>query len=259
MPALMRPSPVRRGLSVVVVVIAAGTFGLFAQARQQGRAARPELFTEAQATRGAAVYARSCTGCHGATLTGGSAPPLTGPVFARSWEDPRVTLDDLFVIRNTMPPNNTEALSQEERAAVFAHILERNGYPAGRVALTEDQPQLRKERLEVAVLDWANRPEPPAFIAGTDGGVPASFGPDQDTLGRAEGSTDWLVHNHDYAGTRYSPLDRLHADSASRLMPVCAFQMGELGNFQTGPIVHRGVMYVTTMTATVALMRRRAA
>ncbi len=79
------------------------------------------------------------------------------------------------------------ALSQEERAAVFAHILERNGYPAGRVALTEDLPQLRKERLEVAVLDRANRPEPPAFIAGTDGGVPASFGPDQDTLGRRGG------------------------------------------------------------------------
>ena len=31
------------------------------------------------------------------------------------------------------------------------------------------------------------------------------------------------------------------------------FQMGERDNFQTGPIVYSGTMYVTTMTATVAL------
>ena len=31
------------------------------------------------------------------------------------------------------------------------------------------------------------------------------------------------------------------------------FQMGERDNFQTGPIVYNGTMYVTTMAATVAL------
>ena len=31
------------------------------------------------------------------------------------------------------------------------------------------------------------------------------------------------------------------------------FQVGERDNFQTGPIVYNGTMYVTTMTATIAL------
>ena len=66
-------------------------------------------------------------------------------------------------------------------------------------------------------------------------------------------STDWLLHNHDYAGTRYSPLDEITSANASRLTPACMFQMGERDNFQTGPIVHNGVMYVTTMTTTIAL------
>lgn len=46
---------------------------------------------------------------------------------------------------------------------------------------------------------------------------------------------------------------QIDAGNASRLVPVCMFQMGEFGNFQTGPIVHRGVMYVTSPTVTVAL------
>ena len=31
------------------------------------------------------------------------------------------------------------------------------------------------------------------------------------------------------------------------------FQIGERDNFQTGPVVHNGTMFVTTMTATIAL------
>ena len=236
-----------------------------AQAAASSRAA---LFTEAQATRGEAVYAQSCASCHGVTLTGGIAPPLIGPAFARSWNggtpdyltpraddrsDPRVTLDDLFfVLRTTMPPNQANTVPASDRAAVFAFILKSNGYPAGQTTLTADMPELQQQRLEVTALP-AKRAEPPAFIPGATGARPAASGPDQAALNAASASTDWLLHNHDYAGTRYSPLDTITADNASRLTPVCAFQMGERDNFQTGPIVHQGVMYVTTMTATIAL------
>lgn len=231
--------------------------------------ARPGLFTEAQATRGEAVYAQSCASCHGATLTGVTAPPLAGPAFERSWSggtpaslapraddrsDPRVTLDDLFfVLRTTMPPNRSNTVSVPDRAAVFAFILKSNGYPAGQTMLTVDMPQLKQQRLEVTAARPSTRPEPPAFVPGVAGAVPGASGPDQATLNAASQSTDWLFHNHDYAGTRYSPLDAITSENASRLTPVCAFQMGERDNFQTGPIVHQGVMYVTTMTATIAL------
>ena len=230
--------------------------------------ARASLFTDAQAARGEAVYAQSCASCHGVSLTGGTAPPLAGPVFERSWNggtsasvapraddrsDPRVTLDDLFfVLRTTMPPNQANTVPVPDKAAVFAFILKTNGYTAGQTLLTADVPQLKEQHLEVTAA-LAVRPPAPAFIAGAAGAVPATSGPDQATLNDAAGSTDWLVHNHDYAGTRFSPLDEITADNASRLTPVCAFQMGESDNFQTGPIVHKGLIYVTTMTATIAL------
>jgi alcohol dehydrogenase (cytochrome c) len=224
------------------------------QSGQSGRT--PDaLFTEAQAKQGEAIYAAECASCHGATLTGGSAPPLTGPAFARSWSDPRVTLDDLlFVIRTTMPPRSEGTLTETQRAAVFAHILKSNGYPAGSSSLTVATPALRRRRLEVrAAAPAARRPDPPAFIPGAAGARPATTGPAQEVLERSATSTDWLLHNHDYAGTRFSPLTEITSTNAARLAPACIFQMGERDNFQTGPIVHAGVMYVTTMTSTVAL------
>src|ERR1700682_679087 len=62
---------------------------------------RAALFTDAQATSGEALYRQSCAPCHGATLTGGTAPPLTGPAFETSWSHPLVTLADLFFIART--------------------------------------------------------------------------------------------------------------------------------------------------------------
>src|SRR5437899_4266819 len=100
-------------------VVAAG------QSSQTGNATpRPRLFTEAQAASGETVYRQSCASCHGATLTGGTAPSLTGPRFEASWGDPRVTLADLFfIVRTTMPPRASSTLSAQEHAAVFAYIL----------------------------------------------------------------------------------------------------------------------------------------
>jgi alcohol dehydrogenase (cytochrome c) len=249
----MRVLSITQGL-VVAGAVLGGTWVVAFQPSAPQTASRPRLFTEAQAKAGEAVYAKACAGCHGANLTGGSAPPLAGPAFARSWGDPRITLDDLFfIIRTTMPPNNVAALSPADRAAVFAHMLRTNGYAPGSVALTSESPQLRSERLQVTAAPVEIRKEPPAFIAGT-GTVPAAdLGPNQATLNEAERSTDWLLHNHDYSGTRHSPLTEITPANASQLSPACMFQMGERDNFQTMPIVHQGVMYVTTMNSTIAL------
>lgn len=254
---MRRPSSFGACLALVATLVTGGLAtaldaGQTVPSRSPSRAA---LFTEAQAKSGEAVYAQACASCHGAMLTGGTAPSLAGPAFERSWSDPRVTLDDLFfILRTTMPPSGASALSAPERAAVFAYILKSNGYAAGQTTLTADSPQLKQQRLEVIAMPRpSTRAEPPAFIAGAAGAAPAASGPDQMTLNLASGSTDWLFHNHDYSGTRYSPLDEITAANASRLTPACMFQMGERDNFQTGPIVHNGVMYATTMATTIAL------
>ena len=118
-----------------------------------------------------------------------------------------------------------------------------------------DSVQLKLAHLDIAAppARAAGREAPPAFIAGAAGAAPAASGPDQATLNAAARSTDWLFHSHDYGGTRFSPLQDINASNAARLAPVCMFQMGERDNFQTGPIVYNGTMYVTTMTTTVAL------
>ena len=46
------------------------------------------VYSQAQATRGAATYSKTCAGCHGAELMGAdTAPSLTGPDFNSGWND----------------------------------------------------------------------------------------------------------------------------------------------------------------------------
>jgi alcohol dehydrogenase (cytochrome c) len=233
-------------VSIVAAVVVAG--------QAAPPQSRPRLFTAEQAARGEAVYREACAACHGATLAGGNAPALAGPAFARSWSDPRVTLDDVFfIIRTTMPPAGSTAIPIGDKAAVFAYILRENGYESGSTPVAADTAQLARSPVQVRATAAATRAVPPAFLAAAPGVVPATSGPDQATLTAAATSGDWLVHNHDYAGTRHSPLSEITTANAAQLRPACIFQMGERDNFQTGPIVHDGVMYVTTMLTTIAL------
>ena len=238
---------------LVIVALGIGGAALSNAGQAPAPPPRAALFTDAQAAAGEALFRQSCAGCHGATLTGGSAPPLTGPAFEASWSDPRVTLGDLFFLaRTAMPPRASTSLSAADHAAVFAYILKTNGFPAGSAALTAASEALEATHLRPAVARAA-APAPPAFIPGAAGAAPANSGPDQATLTAAAQSTDWLFHTHDYSGTRFSPLLEINVTTAARLAPACMFQVGERDNFQTGPIVYNGTMYVTTMTSTIAL------
>ena len=81
----------------------------------------------------------------------------------------------------------------------------------------------------------------------------AAPGPNQAELDAAAESTEWLLPNHDYAGTRYVKLNQIGPQNASQLRPVCIFQASDLGRALTNPLVYQGVMYVTTAQATLAL------
>ena len=153
-----------------------------------------------------------------------------------------------------MPPRASNTISESDQAAVFAYILKVNGYASGAATLTAASSQLKQAHLDIpGVPRQAARPAAPAFIAGAAGSGPAASGPDQATLNAAGRSSDWLFHGHDYSGSRFSPLQEINATNAAHLSPACMYQMGERDNFQTGPIVYNGTMYVTTQTTTVAL------
>ena len=124
------------------------------------RTVQDGVFSDAQATRGQALYAQRCAGCHGPALAGASAPALTGDLFTNKFR--MEPLSALFIqIRYAMPPvpvapapaagapapaapapaaagNAAGApptipqLTDEQAGDLVAHILKSNGFPAGK-------------------------------------------------------------------------------------------------------------------------------
>jgi PQQ-dependent dehydrogenase (methanol/ethanol family) len=88
----------------------------------------------------------------------------------------------------------------------------------------------------------------PCVAAATDSA--AALPSDTDLLQVAPG--DWLHFNRTYSGDRYSPLSDINVSNAARLTPKCILQLGEIGSFETSPIVYHGRMYLTTSHKTVA-------
>jgi alcohol dehydrogenase (cytochrome c) len=185
---------------------------------------------------------------------------LTGPAFAAAWtagwNDSQLTVDDLdFIIRTAMPKTAPATMAADEYSAVLSYVLQQNGYAAGPNTLQAGSPQMKQTRLRFgAAKDLAAAAPPPLRVSGDAAAIPKGGGPAQEELTRAADSTrDWLYHTHDYSGARYVALDQIDARNASQLRPVCVFQVGGESNFETGPIVYQGTMYITTARDTLAL------
>lgn len=257
------------GLMFCAWIVAASVCAFSQTSLGASQKASPGLYTASQAEAGKKLYSSYCAGCHGEDLRASTAPPLAGQKFADNWSPPKATsapgskpskpwsssLDDvLFVLQTTMPLGNPKALSTDQHVAVFAYILQQNGYPAGNAPLRADSPQLKTTKIQTRAANLsANQPAPP-FIAGDAQGVPTGQGPTQSELNNGQKSGEnWLYHTHDYSGSRFVPLTQIDSSNARQLQVVCAYQVGEVSNFQTGPIVYQGTMYVTTAHSTMAL------
>jgi cytochrome c553 len=123
------------GLLLVVL------FATVSQARPQGTPEHKSVwngvYTDAEATRGQALYENLCVNCHGVALTGGAsmgAPQLAGDKFMENWRE--ATVEDLFLkIRNTMPrqgfQGNDKSLNDRETLDLISFIFKKNGFPTG--------------------------------------------------------------------------------------------------------------------------------
>lgn len=95
------------------------------------------VYTDAQATRGAASYDTSCSGCHRADLGGATGPALKEQRFSRDFAGK--DLKTLFTkVATTMPRNAPATLGDNVYFDIVAHILKENGFPAGAGELTTD-------------------------------------------------------------------------------------------------------------------------
>lgn len=268
--AVRSVSSFRWGLMLCIGIVA-GSIGSFSQAPSASpQKASQGLYTTSQADVGKKLYSSYCAACHGEDLRGPTAPALVGQKFVERWTPPEpgtasgskpvkpwnASLDDvLFVIQTTMPLGSPKTISPEQHVDTLAYILQQNGYPAGDTPLRADSPQLKTTKIQSQALKEKAAAHPaPAFIAGDAKSVPAGQGPTQAELNAGQQSGEnWLYHTHDYSGSRFVPLSQIDAANANQLRAVCAFQVGEDSNFQTGPIVYQGTMYLTTARSTIAL------
>ena len=117
---------------------------------QTAASVRDGVYTNDQASRGAAAYKQKCASCHGPALEGvGQSPPLSGDDFKANWSGK--TLGDLFdEIQATMPADHPGTLSRPVNAQIIAFILKSNEFPDGKKALPADSGALQKIGFDAA-------------------------------------------------------------------------------------------------------------
>ena len=139
-------------------MLAAAVFGAWlavaAGAQEPTTTVADGVYTEAQASRGAAAYEAACAGCHRADLSGNSGPALKEERFARVYagKDLRTLYSK---ITDTMPRNTPGSLTADVYLDIVAHLLKENGFKPGARELTA-------EALEaIRVVPGQPKPAPP--------------------------------------------------------------------------------------------------
>ena len=105
-------------------------------------------YTEEQAQRGKALYKSACASCHGETLSGGDdAPALAGGTFLDNWYGQ--TVGELFSqIRASMPKQDPERLTLQQKIDIVSYILSANGFPAGKAELSDKAEIINQIKIE---------------------------------------------------------------------------------------------------------------
>jgi mono/diheme cytochrome c family protein len=99
------------------------------------------LYTEEQATAGAAVFGKICAECH-------EKKDITNNDFRAKWTA-RPLWDLYELVRTTMPDSNPGGLSRDEYSNALAYILKLNGVPAGPTAVMPDSTLMKNTKLSL--------------------------------------------------------------------------------------------------------------
>lgn len=252
----MNTEDLRAGpLGSLAHVVACATLALMSQV---AHADGSGWYTSAQVSQGRWEYSQKCAVCHGAQLAGGGAPALKGTVFAQRWDGKKLS-DFYAFVHADMPLGLGASLPSQEYADIVAYLLAQSGLPAGTDKFTPYSPMDRVLQLNEAAAAGGT------VAAATPGQIkigalygklaqPTTHVPTQVELDTADSATgSWLMYNKGYRGERYSALTQINTANAASLRPVCMYQLGELGTFETGPVMYDGIVYVTTHLGTYAV------
>jgi len=211
------------------------------------------VYTAAQAAAGRATYQASCSGCHGADLSGlNSASALAGGLFMSSWAD-RTPSDLVMFLEGAMPPVNPGSLGEQAYVNVTAFILDFNGARPGNQPLTASSKmairsvatgQVKARPAAGEPLGGrAEAPVPPTPRGVVVPGEVKNYTPVTDAMLRNPDPNDWLIIRHDYHATNYSPLNQITTQNVKDLQLQWVWAMNE-GTNQPAPVVHNGVMFI---------------
>jgi len=103
-------------------------------------------YTADQAQRGEMVVSAHCVECHGELLQGTEAPALKGDSFMK-WLTGRDIGAAFIKIRDTMPVDLEDSVSETDKLDALAYLLQVNGVPEGDTELPPDLDALAKMRV----------------------------------------------------------------------------------------------------------------
>jgi mono/diheme cytochrome c family protein len=118
----------------VLIVVSAISLGA------QSISVKSGVYTDAQATKGEAVFNKFCASCH----TPGF---FTDKDFFANYGD-KPLWDLMDMISDSMPQDNPGSLKHEEYAQIIAYVLKLNKYPAGTTEVPMDKEGLSNILLE---------------------------------------------------------------------------------------------------------------
>src|SRR5687768_15624639 len=122
-------------LSIVTFAAAMTFVDYTVRAQEAAKTVADGVYSDVQATRGAASYDQACAGCHRPDLGGANGPALRGERFARMFAGK--DLKTLYTkIATTMPRGAAASLGDAVYLDIVAHVLRANGFPAGDAELT---------------------------------------------------------------------------------------------------------------------------
>jgi len=234
-----------RAFGAAVAIGAAGAAGIWASYAMAQTGSGP--FTDAQAQAGQPIYASRCASCHEA---GGETARLIGPSFTDGWKS-RSTRDLYTRIKTTMPFNNPGSLSEAEAASVVAYILKSNGATAGSAAFTPTTAvaisSIIKEQRGDPYAGYVSLSGVAAGTGITFPGTVAHYTPVSEEMLLNPPPSDWLMHYQNYAGWSHSPLTQINTQNVHNLQLRWVWSMEDGERQQITPLVHDGVMFVSTV------------
>jgi len=231
--------------AAAITLVALGAAGLWAS--HAVAQTRPGPFTDAQAQGGQAIYSSRCASCHEA---GGETIRLIGAGFIESWRT-RSTKELYTRIKTTMPFSNPGSLSDAEAASVVAYILKSNGAAVGTAALTPAtdvaiNTVIAAQRRD-AYAGYVSLSGMPAATGITFPGTVAKYTPVTEEMLLNPPPFDWLMHYQNYAGWSHSPLSQINTENVHNLQLRWVWSMEDGERQQITPLVHDGVMFVSTV------------